>query len=172
LCDRQAGEQQWCARKSSRLRLRDPLNEFEAGEEIADFEGGGVGSVRAVCAIVADAGAEVVADGAWRGFFGVRGAHGVAPLKDDAFGFENHGEDFARAHEVGEFAEEGALFVDSVEAAGFFFGKAHGFDGDDFEAGFVDAGQDFTLLAAADGVGLDDCEGAFDCHEKIPPSGL
>jgi hypothetical protein len=56
------------------------LNEFEAGEEIADFKGGGIGSVGAVGAIVADAGAEVVADGAGGGFFGVGGAHGVAPF--------------------------------------------------------------------------------------------
>jgi hypothetical protein len=56
------------------------LNEFEAGEEIADFEGGGIGSVRAVGAIVADAGAEVVPDGAGDGFFGVGGTHGIAPF--------------------------------------------------------------------------------------------
>ena len=59
-------------------------------------------------AIVADAGAEVAADRAWRGFFGVGGAHGVAPLEDGAISFENHGEDFAGGHELGEFAEERA----------------------------------------------------------------
>jgi hypothetical protein len=62
--------------------------------------------------------------------------------------------------------------MNSVEAAGFFFGEAHGFDGDDFEAGFVNARKDFTLLAAADGVRFDDCECTFDGHEKIPPTGL
>ena len=82
-------------------------------------------------AIVADAGAEVMADGAGGGFFGIGGAHGVAPFEDGAFGFEDHGDNFAGAHEVGEFAEEGAGFVYGVEAAGFFFGEAHGFDGDD-----------------------------------------
>ena len=56
------------------------LDEFEAGEEIANFEGGGVGGVGAVSAIVADAGAEIVADGAGGGFLGVGGAHGVAPF--------------------------------------------------------------------------------------------
>ena len=95
-------------------------NQLEAGEEIADFEGGGIRSVGAVGAIVADAGAEVVADGAGSGFLGVGGAHGVAPLEDGAFGFEDQCEDFAGAHEVGEFGEEGALFVDGVEAASFF----------------------------------------------------
>lgn len=48
-----------------------------------------------------------------------------------------------------------------VEAAGFFFGEAHGFDGDDGEARFVDAAQDFTLFVGGYGVGFDDCEGAF-----------
>ena len=44
--------------------------------------------------------------------------------------------------------------MDGVEAAGFFFGEAHGFDGDDLEAGFVDAGKNFALLAAATASGL------------------
>jgi len=56
------------------------LNELEAREEIADFEGGGIGSVGAMGAIVTDAGAKVVADGAGGGFLGVGGAHGVAPF--------------------------------------------------------------------------------------------
>ena len=55
-------------------------NQFEAGEEVADFEGSGVRGVGAVRTIVADAGAEVVADGAGGGFLGVGGAHGVAPF--------------------------------------------------------------------------------------------
>ena len=54
--------------------------------------------------------------------------------------------------------------MDGVEAAGFFLGKAHGFDGDDFEAGFVNPGEDFALLTATDGVGLDDCESALQSH--------
>src|SRR5882757_8500842 len=109
-------------RAPTRNDSRVELNQFEAGEEVADFEGGGFRSVGAMSAIVADAGAEVVADGAGGSFLGVGGAHGVAPLEDSAFGFENEGKDFAGAHEVGEFGEEGALFVDSVKAAGFFFG--------------------------------------------------
>ncbi len=122
-----------------RLHFGVALDKFEAGEEIADFEGGGVGGVGAVRAIVADAGAEVVADGAGRGFLGVGGAHGVSPFQDGTFGFEDHGEDFAGAHEVGEFAEERAGFVDGVKAAGLFLAQTHRFDGDDLEAGFVDA---------------------------------
>src|SRR5579862_215890 len=109
-------------RKSARTSKRlDELNEVEAGEEVGDFEGGGVGSVGAVGAVGADAGAEVVADSAGGGFLWVGGAHSVAPLQDGAFGFENHGDDFAGGHEVGELAEERAGFMDGVEAAGFFF---------------------------------------------------
>ena len=70
-------------------------------------------------AIVADAGAEVVADGAGGGFFGVGGAHGVAPFENGAFRFEDQDENFAGTHELAEFAEEGAGFVDSVKAGGF-----------------------------------------------------
>src|SRR3979411_452292 len=109
-------------RAPTRNDSRGELEQFEAGEQVADFEGGGFRSVGAMSAIVADAGAEVAADGAGRGFLGIGGAHGVAPFEDGAFDFEDHGEDFAGAHEVGELVEEGALFVDGVEAAGFFFG--------------------------------------------------
>src|SRR5712664_157790 len=134
-------------------------NQLEAGEEVADFEGGGFGRVGTVGTIVADAGAEVAADSAGGGFLGVGGAHGVAPFEDGAFGFEDQGKDFAGAHEVGELGEEGALFVNGVEAAGFFFGEAHGFNGNDFEAGFVNARKNFALKMTTDGVGLDDCKG-------------
>src|SRR5713226_5077296 len=95
---------------------RGHLNEFEGGEEVADFEGGSIRSVGAVRAVVADAGAEGVANGAGRGFLGVGGAHGVAPFGDGAFRFEDHGEDLAGSHEVGEFAEKRASFVHGVKA--------------------------------------------------------
>ena len=68
-------------------------DQLEAGEEIADFEGGSFRGVGAMSAIVADAGAEVAADRAGGGFLGVGGAHGVAPFEDGSFGFEDHGED-------------------------------------------------------------------------------
>src|ERR1700687_801047 len=142
-------------------------NQLEAGEDVADFEGGGCGGVRAMSAIVADAGAEVAADGAGGGFLGIGGAHGVAPLEDGAFGFEDQGEDFAGAHEGGEFAEEGTLAMHGVEAAGFFFGEAHGFYGDNLETRFVNAGKNLALLTATDGVRFDDCESAFESQERI-----
>ena len=142
-------------------------NQLEAGEEVADFEGGGFRGVGAVRAIVADAGAEIAANGAGGRFLGVGGAHGVAPFEDGAFGFEDQGEDFAGTHKLGKLGEEGTLFVDGVEAAGFFLGKAHGFYRDYFESGLVNPREDFALLAVAYGVGLDDCESSFNCHENF-----
>src|SRR6266851_5652518 len=112
-------------RAPTRNDSRVELDQFEAGEQVADFEGGGFRSVGAMSAIVAE------------------------------------------AHEVGEFAKEGALFVDSVEAVGFFFGEAHGFNGDNLETRFVNAGKNLALLTATDGVGLDDCESAFESHNDL-----
>src|SRR5262252_1818381 len=61
------------------------LYQVQAGEEVADFKGGGLRRVRAVRDVVADAGAQVVADGAGSGLLGVGGAHGVPPFEDGAF---------------------------------------------------------------------------------------
>src|SRR5215470_20050887 len=68
-----------CATKSS--------NQFEAREEIADFERCGFGRVGAVGDVVADARAEIVANGARRSLFRVGSAHDVAPLRNGAFRF-------------------------------------------------------------------------------------
>jgi hypothetical protein len=115
-----------------------------------------------VGAIVADAGAEVVADSTGSGFLGVGGTHGVAPLGDGTFGFEDHGENFAGAHETTEFAKEGALAMDGVEASGFALSEDHRFDGHNAEASFVNARENFTLKITTDSVGFDDCESAFE----------
>src|SRR6266850_1785333 len=158
-------EQQW--RHTVKDWAAINLDEFKSRKEISNFESGGSRGVGAMGAIVADAGAQIVANGAGRGFLGIGGAHGVAPLQDGAFGFQNHGEDLAGTHEVGELAEEGALAMHGVEATGFFFGEAHGFDGDNFEAGFVNAGKDFALKITPDSIRFDDCKRAFDGHGKF-----
>src|SRR5260370_27218213 len=144
-------------------------DEFEAGEEVADFKGSGFRSVGAVSAIVADAGAEVAANGAGCGFLGIGGTHSVAPLDNGAFAFENHGEDFAGTHEVSKLAEEGARFVDGVETAGLFFSETHRLDGDDFEASFVNSCKNFTLLAPTDPLGLATSQSPSHHHYKFPP---
>jgi hypothetical protein len=143
------------------------LNEFEAGEKIGDLEGGGVGGVGTVRAIVADAGAEVMADGAGSGFLGVSGTHGVAPFEDGALGFKDQDENFAGAHEFAEFAEKGASFMDSVKSGGFATRENHRFDCNDAEACLVNAREYFSLEIAADGVRLDDCESSFNGHERF-----
>jgi hypothetical protein len=139
-----------------------PSDEFEAGKEIGNFEGGGFGGVGAVSAIVADTGAEVVADGAGSCFLGVGGTHGVAPFKDGTFGFEDQNENFAGAHELAELAKKRASFMNGVKACGFAIRENHGLDGHDAEAGFVNAGENLALLAACDGIGFNDCESAFE----------
>src|SRR5215472_11476455 len=99
------------ATRAAELRL----NEFEAGKEIADFERSGFRSVGAVRHIVADAGAEVVADGTGCRFFGIGGAHGLAPLQNGSFRLEDHRNDLAGGHELGQLAEERALPVDGIK---------------------------------------------------------
>jgi hypothetical protein len=138
------------------------LYEFEAGEEIVDFESGSVGCIGPVRAIVTDAGAQVVANGAGGGFFGVGGAHGLAPFQDGVFGFENQDENFAGAHEIRELAEKGAPFVNGVKARGFAIRKNHRFDRNDPETGFVNAREYFSLEIAANGIRLDDCKSSFE----------
>src|SRR5713101_9310182 len=133
------------ARVSTKGSEIKPSDQFHAGEKVFDFEGGGVEGVGAVRAVVADACAEIVADGAGRGFLWIGGAHDVAPLGNGAVGFENHGENFPGAYEIGEFAEKGPLFVNGIEAARFRFREAHGLDGDNFEARLVNPRKDFTL---------------------------
>jgi hypothetical protein len=141
------------------------LNEFEAGEEIANFERGRFGCVGAVRAVIADAGAEVMANGAGGCFFGVGGAHGLAPFQDGAFGFEDQDENLAGAHEFAKLAEKGALFMNGVKACGFAVRKDRRFDRNDAETGLVNAGEYFSLKIAHNGVWLDDCESSFDCQE-------
>src|SRR5258708_23571321 len=51
------------------------LDQFQAGEKISDFKRGGIRSIGAVGAIVADAGAEIVTNGSRSGFFRVGRAH-------------------------------------------------------------------------------------------------
>src|SRR5579883_1626572 len=142
------------------------LDQLETGKEIADLKSSGIGRVRAMRAVVADAGTEVVANGTGSGFLGVGRAHGIAPLLNGAFGFKDDGENLARRHKVREFTKERAFAVNGVESTRLRLCEAHGFDGYNLEASFVDARQDLALKISADCIRLDDCEGALDCHEK------
>src|SRR3954449_7649411 len=86
---------------------RIPLLEFYSGEEVADFEGGGVFGVGAVDGVLADGGGELLADGSLFGLGGVGCAHELAEVCDGVVLLEDHGEDGAGGHECGELREEG-----------------------------------------------------------------
>ena len=51
-----------------------------------------------------------------------------------------------------------------IEAAGFTLGQLNHFSGDDAQAGFLEAGQDFADHVLGNGVRLDDGQGALQCH--------
>ena len=55
-----------------------------------------------------------------------------------------------------------------VELAGFALGQVSHLGGDDLQAGGFEAGVDLADHVLGDGVGLDDGQGAFDCHGKTP----
>ena len=107
-------------------------------------------------AIVLDAGAEVAANRAGRGLGGIGGAHGFAPAGDGALGFQGDHDDFAGAHEGGEFGEKAAFSMHGVEAFGSFARETERFDGADGETGFVNAREDYAGESAAEGIRLDD----------------
>src|SRR5579884_2906781 len=94
------------------------LEQFVRGEEIRDFERGGVRRVGAVSAIILNAGAEVAADRAGNGFCRIGGTHGFAPASYGAACFEDHNDDFAGAHELGEFGEKSLAAMDGIETFG------------------------------------------------------
>jgi len=137
------------------------LLEFVAGEEVADFKGGGVFGVGAVDGVFADGGGELLADSSLFGLGRVGGAHELAEVGDGVVFFEDHGIDDAGAHEISEFAEEAALGVDVVEALGLLLGEDDLFDGEELETGLRDFGEDGGGVALADGVRLDDAESAL-----------
>lgn len=145
----------------SGLRMRPLLDELETGKEVADFEGRRIRSVGAVRAVTCNAGPQIVPDGTWGGFLGIGRAHGVAPFRDGTFRLENHSENLAGTHEVRELSEKWALPMNGVESPGLFLGQLHRLDGYDRESGFMNPSQNFSLLAAADRIGLDDCECSF-----------
>ena len=140
---------------------------FVAGEEIGDLEGGGIRSIRAVSAIIADAGAKIAANCARGSLLGIGGAHGVAPLIDGVFGLQDEGEDLPCGHKLDELAEKWALFVNSVEAGSFAFGEEHRFYGHDAEPGFVNARENLALQVAGDGIGFDESERAFESQDIV-----
>src|SRR5260370_13879887 len=88
------------------------------GEEVVDLKGRGIGRVGAMRDVVADAGAEVMANGAGCGVLRIRGPHGLAPFGDGAFRFQDHRENLAGAHEIRQLAKERPFAMNGTEAPG------------------------------------------------------
>src|SRR5262249_17992299 len=93
--------------------------------------------------------------------------HGVTPFRNGAVGFQDHRENIAGRHELGEFTKKWARFVYGIKAARFFLGEAHRFDRHDDEARLVYARENFPLLRSVARFSLDDCEGAFETQESF-----
>src|SRR6266436_1049801 len=153
--------------RSGSISAPATLDQFYPREEIADLKRCRVRRVRAMRALVADVGAEVVANSSRRRFFWIGGAHRVAPLGDGAIGFQHHGKNLAGAHKVGKLAEKWPLFVYGVKSAGFLFRQAHRLGGHNLESRLVNARENFSLQAAAHRVWLDDCKCPFNRHKTL-----
>src|SRR4029077_310483 len=156
-------------RVTARNPRADMLDQFRAGEKVGDFKRGSLGRVGAMSAIVLDAGAQIFSDRAGRSFRGVGGTHGVAPLCDGVFRFEDHGHIFSGAHKFREVLEERTLAVHGVEAFGFRSCKPQRFDREDLKFRRVDAPNDFAGQPAPHGVRLYDCECSLDRHSIRSP---
>src|SRR6266403_793122 len=144
------------------------LDQFEARKEIPNLKRRGVRRVRPVRAVVADVGAKVVANSPRRRFFGIGGAHRVAPLGNGAVGFQHQRKNLAGAHEVGKLAEKWPRFVNGVKPARLFFRQPHRLGGHNLESRPVNARENFSLQAATHGVRLDDCKCPLNSHETLP----
>src|SRR5450755_2406013 len=99
-----------------------------------------------MCAVRSNAGAQIMANRARRGFLRIGGTHGVAPLGDSSIGFKNESDNFSRAHEIGELAKKRTALVHGIKSAGFLFRQAHALHRNDFETSLMNARKNFTLL--------------------------
>jgi hypothetical protein len=156
-------------RRSGRNRrsYRDRLEQFVAGEEVADFKRGGFGGIGTMRAVVLDARAEVTADASRRRFGGIGGAHRLAPERNGIVRLQHQDDDPARTHELREVLEESPLAMHGVKAFGLDLGEPNGLDGANGEAGSLNASDDIRRDASRDGVGLDDGERSFDSQESL-----
>src|SRR3546814_19473868 len=73
----------------------------------------------------------------FRSILGVGRAHDVAVALHRILAFEDLHDHGTRGHEFDEFAEEGAVLVDGIEAFGLLAGHADALRGDDAQAGFL-----------------------------------
>src|SRR5690606_3697624 len=138
--------------------------DVHAGEEKRDLGLGGLGGIRAVDGVGIDAVGEVGTNGPRGRLLRVDGAHQVAVPADGGLPFEHLDHHRAGRHEIHQVIEEGPLAVHRVEGLGLGAREVHHPGRDDPQARFFEAGIDLADDVLRDGVGLDDGQGAFDCH--------
>ena len=138
--------------------------DFAVFEEALEFDGGGFGGVGGVDDVGHFVVAEISADGAFGGGFGIGRAEQVAHVGDDVFSAEGDGDDGCALHEVGDVREEG--FVGDVGVVLFeqLVGELHHFAAADAEAFGFKAFEDFAIEAFGDAIGLEEDEGGFLSH--------
>src|SRR6267142_750489 len=150
-------------------KLQVTLDQFVAGEEIADLKRGGICRVRAMRDIGANAGAQIMANGARRRLLRIGSPHSVAPLCDGPLRLQDHRDNFTGTHEIGQLAKKRPLPVHGIKSAGFIFGQTHGSNRDNSKTGLVNARKNFALQAAANRVRLDNCKRTFESQNSFPP---
>src|SRR5882762_9046414 len=159
------GAQQCCA--PSRQRFKSWSDQFVTGEEITDLKRGGIRRVGTMGDIISDAGTQVMANGARRRLLRIGGPHRIAPLCDGPLRLQDHRDNFAGTHEIGQLAKKWALPVHGIKSPGFVFGQTHGSNRDNSKTGLVNTRKNFALQPAANRVRLDDCKRTFESQDSF-----
>src|SRR5258707_5958099 len=120
-----------------------------------------------MCDIGANASAQIMANGARRRLGRVGGPDSVAPLCNGPLRLQDHRDNFAGTHEIGQLAKKWALPVHGIKSAGFVFGQTHGSNRDNSKTGLVNTRKNFALQAAANRVRLDDCKRTFESQDSF-----
>ena len=115
--------------------INGSADDFGAGKPIGDFFGGRFRGVRAMNGIFADRQSVKLANGAFGSVGGIGGAHDFAVLQNGVFTFQDLNDGRAGRHEVHQFAEEGTILVNGIEAFGFAAAHPDAARSDDPKAG-------------------------------------
>src|SRR5579872_821677 len=142
-------------------------DDLVARKELCDLDGRGLQSIGAMHGIFTDRFCVQLADGSLRSFRRIGRPHHIPMLEDGVFAFEHLNDHRAGNHEVHEFAEEGARFVNGIEGLGLFAGHADSLLRHDAQARFLDQRVDGAGQITRGCVRLDDGKGAFNRHDVI-----
>jgi len=97
-----------------------------------------------------------LADRTWRGVLWVRRSDQGAEVGNCIRFFQRDRHARTAGHEFDETVVERTAFVYGIERAGSLFRQSDLLHAENFESGFLDAGNDFALKAFTDTVGLED----------------